>query len=99
MTHKLRVAVVGTGHLGSVHAAIYARMPEVELVGVVDVDVSTAERVASECRCEIFAPGASLSGQVDAVSVAVPTSRHKEVAVPILADGFLYCSRSRSRIH
>ena len=87
MTHKLRVAVVGTGHLGSVHAAIYARMPEVELVGVVDVDVSTAERVASECRCEILGPGASLSGQVDAVSVAVPTSRHKEVAEPILADG------------
>ena len=87
MTHKLRVAVVGVGHLGSVHAAIYARMPEVELVGVVDVDVSTAERVASECRCEILAPGASLSGQVDAVSVAVPTSRHKEVAEPILADG------------
>ena len=61
MTHKLRVAVVGTGHLGSVHAAIYARMPEVELVGVVDIDASTAERVASEFRCEIDADGSDQS--------------------------------------
>jgi predicted dehydrogenase len=87
MTNKFRVAVVGAGHLGSVHAAIYSRMPQVELVGVVDVDASTAYRVASENHCEVLIPGSSLSGKVDAVSVAVPTSLHREVAEPILADG------------
>jgi predicted dehydrogenase len=87
MTDNLRVAVVGTGHLGSIHASIYTRMPDVDLVGIVDVDASTADRVASESRCKIFSPGVSLSGKVDAVSVAVPTSSHRKVAEPILADG------------
>jgi len=31
MTSPLRVGVVGVGYLGSIHAAIYARMPGVKL--------------------------------------------------------------------
>ena len=46
------VVVVGTGHLGSIHAAIYARMPAVELIGIIDIDASTANKVASECHCD-----------------------------------------------
>jgi predicted dehydrogenase len=87
MSTKLRMAVVGVGHLGAIHAAIYARMPEVDLVGVVDSDAETAIRVASKCHCEVFQPASSVLGKVDAVSVAVPTSMHREVAEPILADG------------
>ena len=87
MTRKVRVAVIGTGHLGSIHARIYAQMPEVELVGIVDTDPLVANKVATECGCEIVAPGTTLTGTVDAVSVAVPTSLHRQVAEPILADG------------
>ena len=62
MKDKLRVVVVGTGHLGSIHAAIYARMPAVELIGIIDIDASTANKVASECHCDVLAPGTPLSG-------------------------------------
>jgi len=45
---KLRVAVIGTGYLGQFHAEKYARMNDVELVGVVDVDKSRADAVAEK---------------------------------------------------
>ena len=44
MSDKLRVAVVGVGYLGRFHALIYSRMPDVELVGVVDADAERAQR-------------------------------------------------------
>ena len=87
MEGKLRVAVVGVGHLGAIHAAIYSRMPEVELVGVIDTNTATVSSLASKYSCDVIEPGSSLLGRVDAVSVAVPTSFHREVAEPILSDG------------
>ena len=87
MKQNLRVAVIGVGHLGAIHAAIYARMPDVQLVGVVDTNSDTAANIASKYDCNIFESGSSLLGKVDAVSVAVPTSFHRRVAEPILSDG------------
>ena len=87
MTESLRVAVVGVGYLGRFHALIYSRMPEVELVGVVDIDSEAAAKVAGEAGCKVFSSGESLLGQVDAVSVVVPTSAHLSVARPLLKAG------------
>ena len=44
MVDKLRLGVVGVGHLGEIHAAIYSRMPNVDLVGGVDVDYERAAK-------------------------------------------------------
>ena len=87
MAAKLRVGVVGVGYLGQFHARIYARMANVELVGVVDTDRAVAERVAAECKCAAYTDAAALLGQVDAVSIVVPTSLHLPVAEPFLARG------------
>ena len=51
---RLRVAVVGVGHLGKEHARILAGMPEVELVGVVDSSPQQAESIAGKCRTRAF---------------------------------------------
>ena len=40
MSSKIRVAVIGVGHLGSFHADVYSRMSEVELVGLVDIEAA-----------------------------------------------------------
>ncbi len=87
MTAPLRVGVVGVGYLGSIHARIYAGMANAELVGVADIDPKTAERVAGEHGCRSYADPYALLDQVDAVSVAVPTTAHKEVALPYLKAG------------
>lgn len=76
----LKCAVIGVGYLGKFHAQKYAALPEVELVGVADVDRATAERVAAECGCRAVNDYRELLGQVEAVSIVVPTTLHHEVA-------------------
>lgn len=87
MTNKLRVAVIGVGYLGRFHALIYSRMPDVELVGVVDPDVERARAVGAEAGCAGFADAAELLERVDAVSVVAPTTVHLDVAAPFLRRG------------
>ena len=81
---KIRVGVIGTGHLGRFHTLNYAQIPEVELVGVTDLDFAKAQLVASEGRCEAFKDVDALLERVDAVSIVVPTDRHFEVGKYIL---------------
>ncbi|MEY6432537.1 Gfo/Idh/MocA family oxidoreductase [Thioalkalicoccus limnaeus] len=83
----VRVAVIGVGYLGRFHALIYARRPDVELVGVVDTDPARARAVADEAGCDAYAEIGPLLSRVDAVSVVVPTSAHRAVAAPLLRRG------------
>ena len=82
---KLRVGVVGTGYLGKFHAEKYARMDDVELVGVADINSSQARQVADSCATKAFTNHADLLKQVDAVSIVVPTPAHFAVSKDFLA--------------
>ncbi len=83
----LRAAVIGVGYLGNFHAQKYAGLDDVELVGVVDSDAARAAEVAAACGCQPFTDYRELIGQVDAVSVVVPTQYHHQVARDFLAAG------------
>ncbi len=85
--NPLRVAVVGVGYLGKIHADIYHGMPDVELVAVVDIDAPTAGAAAKKYHCDSLDSAARLIGRVDAVSIAVPTSSHLPVAKVLLENG------------
>jgi predicted dehydrogenase len=87
MSARLRVGVIGVGYLGRFHALIYSRLPEVQLVGVADVDAARAAEVAAEAGCAGYADPRALLGKVDAVSIVVPTSVHLDVARPYLEQG------------
>jgi len=84
---RIRVGVVGVGYLGKLHAKIYAGMPNVELVGVVDVNADAARDVAAQYGCGAFTDPAELLGKIDAVSIVVPTSLHLPVAKSFLERG------------
>jgi predicted dehydrogenase len=84
---RLKVGVIGTGHLGQVHARIYDQMDEFELIGVVDTSRDTARRVANEYSCTSGVDPSALIGDVDAISIAVPTTSHYAVALPYLNAG------------
>lgn len=84
---RLRTAVVGVGYLGAFHAQKYAALPDVELVGVVDCDPLRAREVAAACGCPAFNDHRVLFGQVDAVSVVVPTRHHFQIARDFLSNG------------
>jgi predicted dehydrogenase len=81
---KTRVAVVGVGYLGKFHAQKYARMPDAELVGVVDIDENLAKQVAAENQTKAFADYRELFGKVDAASVVVPTPSHFSISRDLL---------------
>lgn len=84
---RLRVGVIGVGYLGRIHAKIYAAMPDVELVGVIDVDPKVAQEVAAANGCAAFSSPEALIGKVDAVSIVTPTVFHAEVAKPYIEAG------------
>ncbi|HBH96595.1 MAG TPA: hypothetical protein DDX89_02230 [Candidatus Omnitrophica bacterium] len=86
-THPIRVGVVGVGHVGSLHAQVYAKLPNARLVAVCDLNQARAKGVAAHLRCLAVREAAELLGAVDAVSVAVPTSAHDAVAAPLLEAG------------
>ncbi|MBN2232134.1 MAG: Gfo/Idh/MocA family oxidoreductase [Deltaproteobacteria bacterium] len=87
MTAKLKVGVVGVGHLGQYHAQKYAGLPDTDLVGVVDADPGRAAEIAGRYGTRVFTDLPSLLAAVDAVSVAVPTSDHFRVGSLALEAG------------
>lgn len=84
---KIRCGVVGTGYLGQHHARLYAALPNCELVGIVEANTQRAAEISELHQCECFASVEELAASCDAVSVVVPTDRHCEVALPLLAVG------------
>lgn len=82
-----KVAVVGVGHLGSIHAKILSESPEAELVGVVDPDEARATALAKSLGTSAFGNPNDLPRDLAACVVACPTTLHAEVAVPLLERG------------
>jgi predicted dehydrogenase len=85
--NKVRIGVIGTGYLGRLHARVLTEMPEVEMVGFVDPDDETAQKVGESLRIKRFATLEELRDSVDAAVVATPTVSHAVVAELLLRAG------------
>jgi len=81
VTDPLRTGVIGVGSMGRNHARVYQELPNSELVGIADADVSAAAAAATEFETAIY-ESPDLLEVVDAVSVAVPTAVH----APLVRD-------------
>lgn len=87
-TTPTRCGVVGVGRMGRHHARIYSQLPEAELVGVVDADVSRRDDITEEWGGSPVATVAELIDLgVEAVTIATPTSNHREAAEQLLDAG------------
>ena len=84
---KLRVGVVGVGHIGSNHARIYAETPTIEFAGIYDVDPERANNVARKTKARVAQSLEELAGWVEAASIATPTNTHYEIARLLLERG------------
>ncbi len=82
---KIRCGVAGVGSLGQHHARIYSTLPGAELAGIYEPNDARAAEICAKFNCRRFATIAELGEECDAVSVVVPTDRHAEVALPLLA--------------
>jgi predicted dehydrogenase len=84
---KLKVVVIGVGHLGKAHARIYSEMPDVSLVGVVDTNKDAGEAVAQRCKTRYYSSFEEILDKVDAASVVVPTKFHYKITKELLNKG------------
>src|SRR3989338_6793680 len=84
---KLKIAVVGVGHLGKEHARVYSQLPNVELVGVVDIDEEQGRAGAKRPGTNLYFSVEEVDGKASAVSVVVPTRAHYDVASYFLKRG------------
>jgi len=84
---KVRVGVVGVGHIGSNHARLYAEVPSANFTGVYDVDVARGNAVGKKFGATSARSLDEFIGMVDAASVATPTNTHYEIARSLLAHG------------
>ena len=87
MGDPLKIAVIGVGHLGRHHARILSTLEGVTLTAVVDKLPERAAEIAASTRSRALTDVGTLVGEVDAVTVAVPTELHRDIAMPFLERG------------
>lgn len=83
----LSVAVVGAGHLGSIHARVLSELPSAHLAAIVDVDEERARKSAEPYGAQPLRSVHDLPDDVDAAVVATPTASHEEVALTLIERG------------
>lgn len=78
--NKLKVGVIGTGHLGKLHTKMFKSIDNCELIGIYDSNPEQAKAVSTEFNVQTTASIENLLKQVEAVSIAATTTAHYELA-------------------
>ena len=88
-TDPLRLALVGAGGIGRAHRNAWSKVPNVQIVAVVDTDLARAEAMAAEVGAKAFADHAAMLCAVkpEAVDVCTPPAMHRPVVVDCLGAG------------
>lgn len=75
--------------MGTTHAAAYAAIPEVSVVGVFSRDPARAAAVAALCKALPFTAVDALiqHADIDAIDVCLPSAAHRDVVIPALEAG------------
>ena len=78
MSKKLKVAAAGTGYFSQFHYEAWSRCPEVEMVGIVDLNIEAAAKVANEFGCKAFSDVAEMLDKVrpDLFDIITPPQTH-----------------------
>lgn len=84
---ELRVGVVGVGHHGKQHVRIYRELPGVAITAVADTDSEKLRSVSEEWGISTYGDYCDITSEVDAVSIATPTTSHHKIANYFLASG------------
>jgi len=77
---KIKIGVIGTGHLGKLHVKMFKQIQECEVIGIYDGNSQTVKDVAQEFNVQAFDNLDDLLKNIQAASIAVSTTAHHEVA-------------------
>jgi len=87
MIEPLKIALVGAGHMGRLHARTIAGREDAALVAVYDVDAAAAAALAETYGARALGEVEGLAGEVDAVVLAAATSAHRDLALALIRAG------------
>lgn len=89
MVEKLNTAVIGVGNMGRHHARVYSDLEGVNLIAIADPDREIGQRIARKYNCRYYNDYKEMldAESIDAISGAVPTSLHKEIAIFCINKG------------
>lgn len=85
--NKLKIGVIGTGHLGKLHLKMFKQMANAEVVGIYDSNSEQAAKAAEEYSVSAETDMHTLLSKCDAVSVAVSTTAHHKIGMQCLSSG------------
>jgi predicted dehydrogenase len=78
---KIKVAIVGIGHLGSRHLKVYHELGDhAEIVGICDIKRERTLKLAEHYKAPFYEDYRKLAGRIDAVNICVPTESHYSIA-------------------
>jgi len=80
MQNKIKIGLIGAGHLGKYHINHLSKHPDVDFIGFFDTDQEIANQVSSEFSVKPFEDFNLLIDSVDAVHIVTPTNTHYEIA-------------------
>jgi UDP-N-acetylglucosamine 3-dehydrogenase len=83
----LKIGVIGTGSMGKNHIRVCSEKEGMELVGLVDQNVTLAETIAKRFSIKAFKDYKEMMPKIDAAIIATPTSTHHQIALDLLNHG------------
>lgn len=78
--NKIKVGVIGTGHLGAIHTKLFKQINNCELIGIYDANPDQAKAISQQFDVTSYSDMDFLISKVQAVSIAATTSAHYEIA-------------------
>ncbi len=87
---KLKVGVIGTGHLGRIHTMLWSKNKDIDFVGIYDSNLSRAEEIGKEFNCNYYSELNEMIENCDAFTISSPTITHYEVS-KILLENNKHC--------
>jgi len=87
ITDYLKVSVIGTGHLGSIHTKLWKENPTTKLLGIFDVSRLKSQEIAAKYDVIRFETIDECIDQSDALIISVPTVNHFEIAMKCIKKG------------
>jgi len=87
MESKLRIGVLGAGHLGKIHIKLLKEIPAFEVCGFHDPNKEVAREINKSMGIPFFEDSGQLISKVDVIDIVTPTLSHFDCAVKALKNG------------
>ncbi|ABZ95730.1 Oxidoreductase [Leptospira biflexa serovar Patoc strain 'Patoc 1 (Ames)'] len=86
MEKKVRLGVIGTGHMGQYHVNVAKQLTDAELIGIFDASAERATQIAEKHKTKAFGTIEDLLKETDAIIIAAPTFLHHKIAKQALTE-------------